>query len=585
MLEKTEKFGKANNPETSHSKISGNISAFNKIKDAAIESWKERKQRKLDAYDRDGNPNHYYDDDIVITISEEFADRLVVIFVVGDIIRALGGILRKRKLHTVDQLRSKVFQKLRLDPKVSRQDIAELTRIDSSLGNSITPFMNGGPAGPHWNESTGGLYESIEKAEKSILCVELGFKADDYGLKVSRRLIEKKVANPEMYIALLIDGFVSIFLQKPPSELEDFQKGTLSMIRDMRNAGINVIINDSWNPLSSDFLAANHIKLWIFDGEKAFFGGIGIESQFVRTLYDQMDLVEGPFVEVLTLIALLVMTNQKRVVEDPSDKIENIHELSEVQIRDHFFPPLRKEGQINLTLSMNVPGYVQDAQLAYVKWLKMVEVDEIYIMAPYFSDDKIARALVAAADRILKKALKEKISELEAIDETTPKKELEAKALEQLQKKVHIVFPKKQENKIIEEVSKYYAYYLRENPVVETKQFFVNTPKGQYDMLHAKQMVVVLKNPEKNWTKYVKVGGSYNPAGRAHNMWELNATAYHGRWDQSDDDTPNPIKNYVDTVMKTVVAKYSEPFKWGKADVKLSWFEILVMKLAQLSWF
>ena len=80
--------------------------------------------------------------------------------------------------------------------------------------------------------------------------------------------------------------------------------------------GIDVRINDSWNPLSSDFLAANHVKLWIFDGKAAFVGGIGIESQFIKTLYDQMDLIEGPFVRTLTLMAFLLMANQRRNLVD-----------------------------------------------------------------------------------------------------------------------------------------------------------------------------------------------------------------------------------------------------------------------------
>ena len=54
--------------------------------------------------------------------------------------------------------------------------------------------------------------------------------------------------------------------------LKEFEINTLNMINEMRDAGINVYVNESWNPLSSDFLAANHIKLWIFDGSIAFLG-------------------------------------------------------------------------------------------------------------------------------------------------------------------------------------------------------------------------------------------------------------------------------------------------------------------------
>ena len=182
--------------------------------------------------------------------------------------------------------------------------------------------MNGGPLGENWNTSPNGFYDWIDnKSSESIIGIELGFKADEYGREVSRRLIEKKRANPDMYVGLLIDGFVSILMMKLES-LDDFQRNTLAMIKEMKEAGIDVRINDSWNPATSDFLAANHIKLWIFDGRAAFIGGIGIESQFIKKLYDQMDLIQGPFVRTLTLISVLLFANQRRSLVDSEDEIQ-----------------------------------------------------------------------------------------------------------------------------------------------------------------------------------------------------------------------------------------------------------------------
>ena len=72
-----------------------------------------------------------------------------------------------------------------------------------------------------------GLYDWIDnKSSKSIIGIELGFKGDEYGLEVSKRLIEKKQNNPDMYVGLLIDGFVSVFVQDP-DVIDDFQNKTL----------------------------------------------------------------------------------------------------------------------------------------------------------------------------------------------------------------------------------------------------------------------------------------------------------------------------------------------------------------------
>jgi hypothetical protein len=72
-------------------------------------------------------------------------------------------------------------------------------------------------------------------------------------------------------------------------------------------------------------------------------------------------------------------------------------------------------------------------------------------------------------------------------------------------------------------------------------------------MLHAKQMIIVLRDKSKNWTKNVKFGGSYIPAGRAQNMWELNAVMFYGKWNESDESQgtseENPIKNYLENVV------------------------------------
>jgi phosphatidylserine/phosphatidylglycerophosphate/cardiolipin synthase-like enzyme len=457
----------------------------------------------------------------------------------------------------------------------------------------MLPFMNGGPEGEHWNKSVNGFYDWIDnKSKERILGIELGFKADNYGLEVSSKLIQRKKLNPDIDINILIDGFVSILMQKPPSTLAGFELNTIKMIDDMRGAGINVYNKDSWNPLSMDFLAANHIKLWLFDATVAFFGGIGIESQFRTLLYDEMDLVQGPFVRILTMMALLLMINQKGHA-DVHNNTKQLYQMTSEEIERAYLKNLSEQGDINMRISLNVPGYIQDAQKDYVDLLLRKDIDDIHIMAPYFSDHKVARSLVIAANRLHKKLADEKMSQL-YIDrpDKFSKKEIAQVVHKELEnsKKIHVIFPKKQENRIIAEVSKYYAYYLRDNPIVETRQFYAEVNSEKFEMLHAKQMIVVLRDQSKNWTKYVKFGGSYNPAGRAQNMWELNAIMYNGTWSESDDSSDssikeNPIKNYLDKVMKAVVTKYSEPFPWGSFDIQISLLERINMGIARLLWF
>jgi hypothetical protein len=216
-------------------------------------------------------------------------------------------------------------------------------------------------------------------------------------------------------------------------------------------------------------------------------------------------------------------------------------------------------------------------------------------MAPYFSDHKVAKTLVMAANRLLAKygpqkaasfkfAVMKKIIKLQA-----RRDQLLEPDHDSYRKRIHVVFPKKPEDRIIAEVSKYYAYFLRNNPIVETRQFYAELNSEKFEMLHAKQMIVVLKDKSRNWTKYVKFGGSYNPAGRAQNMWEVNAVSFNGNWEESDEgpnsSKDNPIKDYMQNVMKDVVTKYSQPFPWGQVDVKLSIWDKIDMFFARLLWF
>ena len=542
----------------------------------------------LKGIQKESNPNHYYDDDISRTISEIFSDEISVYPILGDLIRFLGGLLKKRTPIKPQEFIKIAINKL-FDENLSREEISELTKICEVRSNLLLPFMNGGPAGENWNNSKNGFYDWItNKSQESILGIELGFKADDYGLEVSKKLIDKKKANPDMIIRILVDGFVSLLMQKPPSSLEQFEQNTLTMIEGMEKSGIEVIVNNSFNPVSTNFLAANHIKLWIFDGTAAFFGGIGIESQFRSLMYDEMDLVQGPFVRILTMMALLLMKNQKADYDAHFDKKPNPSFIKD-EIMKYFVKEIPEQGNITLRLSMNVPGYVQDAQKDYVELLTREDVQEIFILVPYFSDHKVARGLVKVANRLYNKLAREKENELKSRskDSTISRKDIDNELSKD--KKIHVIFPTKQENVIIADVSKYYAYYLRNNPIVETRQFFAKSQNMEYQMLHAKQMVVILKDDEKNWTKYVKFGGSYNPAGRAQNMWELNAIQFRGKWDESDDvlgtHESNPIKDYLNDVMKTVLNKYTEPFYWGTVNAKLSIPEIIAMNIARRLWF
>jgi hypothetical protein len=576
-----------NNKEKYHKEINKNLDFINKRKEKTIKQTITSTRKQLELLQQDTSVDKIYDDYLVQNTAEQFNDRFKVLPLIGDIIRAFK-LVPFRKSLSKEELEKSAIEFILGYP--SRHDISLLTNINTIEGNFFIPFLNGGPFGENWNTAKDGFYDWIDnKCSESIIGIELGFKADEYGIEVANKLIEKKRKNPHIIIGIILDGLVSMLMSSKKANLNEFERNTIKMINNMRNEGINIFINDSWNPLSLDFLAATHIKLWIFDAKVAFIGGIGIESQFRKILFDEMDLISGPFVNVLTSIALLLMSNQK-VDLYLRNNFDKLFELNEIGLKNNFFKPLEKKGEMTMKLAMNIPGYIQDSQKEYINLLNNEYIEEIYLMAPYFSDDKVARTLIKTANKMKDGIAKHIEHSIKDKSNRKDKEKIKKTVLLKLkeEKKIHILFPKKQESRIIEEISRYYAYYLRDNPIVETLQFSAKNEEEFFDMLHAKQLLVILHNNENKWKKYVKYCGSYNPAGRAHNMWELNTLIYHGKWDTSDDDydnSENLVKKYYEEHIKFVFENYTEPFPWGSKQIKLNLLERARMKLAQLLWF
>ena len=89
---------------------------------------------------------------------------------------------------------------------------------------------------------------------------------------------------------------------------------------------------------------------------------------------------------------------------------------------------------------MDVPGYIQDAQRDYIELLKRRDVDEIFIMAPYFSDHKVAKALVIAADRLVAKYPEVKNQGSKGTTNQDNNKEISGDRNDSTKKRIHIPY-------------------------------------------------------------------------------------------------------------------------------------------------
>jgi hypothetical protein len=185
-------FNIPNNYESSIIKRKPNVASFNKLNSKIIEKSRQSTSTKLQLMGRSVEGDKIYDDDLVRNISKEFDDRVTSLFLIGDIIRSLRKPISRKEM-TLDELKNRVLDLLTSGEHIFREDIMHLTKIASTASNKLLPFMNGGPEGEHWNKSINGFYDWIDnKRKESILGIELGFKADSYGMEVSNKLIQKK---------------------------------------------------------------------------------------------------------------------------------------------------------------------------------------------------------------------------------------------------------------------------------------------------------------------------------------------------------------------------------------------------------
>ena len=183
-----EVFSKPNHFEQSLEKREKNISDFQHLESSILEKSRQSTLVKRLLMGKPPEKKKIYDDELVSAISEEFNDRIRTVPIFGDIIRAVRMSMRRKNISFDDFLNLSI-DKITSQCRVTRSDIAQLTRILPLSGNDLLPFMNGGPSGEYWNKANDGFYDWIDnRSTESIFGIELGFKADDYGIEVSNKL-------------------------------------------------------------------------------------------------------------------------------------------------------------------------------------------------------------------------------------------------------------------------------------------------------------------------------------------------------------------------------------------------------------
>jgi cardiolipin synthase len=227
------------------------------------------------------------------------------------------------------------------------------------------------------------LVQAIQDARESIDIRVYIFDRDAFALRIADLLRER---SRTVRVRVLLDALGSIGAGADASRTRypyapDGAPPPPSLAGYLRE-GSNVDVRAVPNP----FLTSDHTKVLLFDGERAFVGGMNIGHQYRYLWHDLMGEVEGPLVARLA-----------RDFDEAFRRVDGVPLVAGAP--DRAAPPLpaAAPGMVELRPLYTRPGDPQilRAQLAAIRAARR----EILIEQAYVADDEIVAALAAARRR------------------------------------------------------------------------------------------------------------------------------------------------------------------------------------------
>lgn len=226
------------------------------------------------------------------------------------------------------------------------------------------------------------LDKQIASASSSIHAQVYIFDNDDIAVRYADRLRKRSA---DVKVRVLYDDFGSMTAQLsspmtkppagfvPPSDMKAYLEG-----------GSEVQVRRTLNP----WLVADHTKLLVFDNRTAILGGMNIGREYYDEWHDLMVRVDGPVVAKLS-----------GIFHKAWKKNGPMGDLALFSTPKRFEKPSPIPGQIPIRVLRTEPGVgkheIRDSILLAVRGAR----ERIFIENPYFANDEILRAVLAAAKR------------------------------------------------------------------------------------------------------------------------------------------------------------------------------------------
>lgn len=162
----------------------------------------------------------------------------------------------------------------------------EITNRDSSTG-TIDYLIDG-------REYFTRLIDAITSARKTVYMRTYIFDNDDYAETIGNLL--KRRSNDGIEVKVLLDGLGTIMATATADESVPENYVAPASVRQFLERDSEIDVRQAKNP----WMAGDHVKTTIVDGQIAFTGGMNIGREYRYVWHDMMMEAHGPVVDVLS---------------------------------------------------------------------------------------------------------------------------------------------------------------------------------------------------------------------------------------------------------------------------------------------
>lgn len=224
------------------------------------------------------------------------------------------------------------------------------------------------------------LHHSVSNAKKSIDTRVFIYDNDDLAVAYSDHL---KKRSKDVKCRVIMDelGSLSSWWGAPESKMPAGFKPPICMPTYLRE-GSKVKVRESKNP----GLVTDHTKVFIFDDEEAYIGGMNIGREYRYEWHDMMVRVKGPVVNIL---------------KNEFNKAWRLQGGSgdwgyPIKLSKHYRKTINKN-ELGIRVLKTSPGKTQ-IEKAMIGAIRMAK-HRIYIQNSYFTSNSLEKELIAARKR------------------------------------------------------------------------------------------------------------------------------------------------------------------------------------------